>query len=360
MATTALPSSVSRSASDVRNVLAGRGTAADKWTSTALALALFAAVAPLDISQLILLAVGATAYALLQPVAVNMPAAARPVVAVKPNTSVKAPRIQSAALAAAVGKYVPPALRSGREAAARPLVGDLWMRPAAPVARCPAGPPGPPGHAAVPAAAAAEPPRSATVKPVIAPTFWTSSWDAQVDELISDLLPTVAGDQALDMIASRVRRVLRRLVPVAEVLGLSSTASLRGRAFGVAVPDADIVVSCDPASLEKCLQTGSCRDTSAGTAADHRHLQKLALRAFTEKLIASGDFRFRRSAFASEEPKDPFEPRRNLGTTLTSCGLARFREELARAGSLLLVQEASPTQLLEPWAPEEKETRSSD
>lgn len=56
--------------------------------------------------------------------------------------------------------------------------------------------------------------------------------------------------------------------------------------------------------------------------------------------------------------EDPFEPRRNLGATLTSCGLARFREELTRAASLLLVQEASLTQLLEPWAPEE--TRSSD
>eukprot|EP00445_Apocalathium_hangoei_P045203 CAMPEP_0203987882 /NCGR_PEP_ID=MMETSP0360-20130528/7078_1 /ASSEMBLY_ACC=CAM_ASM_000342 /TAXON_ID=268821 /ORGANISM="Scrippsiella Hangoei, Strain SHTV-5" /LENGTH=109 /DNA_ID=CAMNT_0050927573 /DNA_START=131 /DNA_END=456 /DNA_ORIENTATION=+ len=53
----------SRFAADIRNAVSGKGTPADKRTITVLALALLCAAAPLDISQLAMLLVGAAAYA---------------------------------------------------------------------------------------------------------------------------------------------------------------------------------------------------------------------------------------------------------------------------------------------------------
>lgn len=55
--------------------------------------------------------------------------------------------------------------------------------------------------------------------------------------------------------------------------------------------------------------------------------------------------------------EDPFEPTRNLAVGVSALGLARWREELARAASLLSRggEETSLTELLEPWTPPEQD-----
>jgi len=51
--------------------------------------------------------------------------------------------------------------------------------------------------------------------------------------------------------------------------------------------------------------------------------------------------------------EDPFEPARNLADNLSSEGIQRMKEELQRADALLAAgEEASLSELLEPWAPE--------
>jgi len=52
--------------------------------------------------------------------------------------------------------------------------------------------------------------------------------------------------------------------------------------------------------------------------------------------------------------EDPFEPARNLGTSVTSGGMSRFKEELGRANSLLR-RRGLLSELLEPWAPTERD-----
>jgi len=58
--------------------------------------------------------------------------------------------------------------------------------------------------------------------------------------------------------------------------------------------------------------------------------------------------------------EDPFEPARNLGMSATATGVARLREELARAHGLAAARGASLSELLEPWAPAERARGSSD
>mmetsp|Transcript_62546 Transcript_62546/g.204115 ORF Transcript_62546/g.204115 Transcript_62546/m.204115 type:complete len:557 (+) Transcript_62546:117-1787(+) len=306
MSTTTMTTSfASRFAADIRNAVSGKGTPADKRTITVLALALLCAAAPLDISQLAMLLVGAAAYALLQPVSLprskapfkNAPAVPQPKVPTAPPSPPLTP-------SASPAKYVPPALRPGfaRSAPAAPAaaVGQCRVERAAPrpLQRLPRA------AAAAPVSwAAPDSVRQPSAQPVSAPTFEASGWDAQVNELVAQLLPTAAGDQAVERLAQRVRLVLRQFVPEAEVTGFASSAPLRGCAFGVAVPDVDVVVSCDPEILSSRLQAGANRHARGGGSTDHRQLQKSALRAFTDRLVASGQFKFRRSAFSAEDPK---------------------------------------------------------
>jgi len=91
-----------------------------------------------------------------------------------------------------------------------------------------------------------------------------------------------------------VKRNLCRMYPQIEVVGFTSGDLLRGTAFGVAVPEVDIVATVNPNIL-------ASRQRNA--IPDPRKLQKAAIRACTDKLVSSGSFKFRRSAFRGKEPK---------------------------------------------------------
>jgi len=152
--------------------------------------------------------------------------------------------------------------------------------------------------------------------PIKAPTFAASDFDAQVDEFIGRISPTPSCHRAVEDLTAVVRYKVKTLIPEAEVTGFATGNLQGGTAYGVAVPEVDIVVNVSPTDLmnalqgrlqqlanTKRLQNGSRpgqRDLVARL--DARKLQKSAIRVCTSLLVSAG-FKFRRSSFRSEDPK---------------------------------------------------------
>jgi len=129
-------------------------------------------------------------------------------------------------------------------------------------------------------------------------------WDAEVNELLTQISPTPEGDKVVQQLAQLIRRVLCQTIPEVEVLGFASGDLVRGTAFGVAVPEVDMIVSVRPSVLAARLQGRLTPGSGAsGTQLDVTKLQKSAIRACTDRLVSGGGFKFRRSAFRGSEPK---------------------------------------------------------
>lgn len=143
---------------------------------------------------------------------------------------------------------------------------------------------------------------SPSVRPVATLTFDASDFDAQVDELIAQIVPTAEDDRIARDLARLAQDKLRKMLPGVQVTGTACGALGSGTAFGVAVPEVDIVISASPSALLARLPIGR-EEHSSSAQADVRKLQKSAIRACTDCLVASGTFKFRRSAFRSLEPK---------------------------------------------------------
>jgi len=151
------------------------------------------------------------------------------------------------------------------------------------------------------------------VLPIKAPTFATSELDAQVDEFVDRIAPTPSCHKAVEELTAVVRRKIQTLVPEAEVTGFATGDLRGGTAYGVAVPEVDIVVNVSPTDLVKGLQ-GRLQQLAISKRLqkndqrdlvhrlDERKLRKSAIRVCTSLLVSAG-FKFRRSCFRSEEPK---------------------------------------------------------
>lgn len=135
------------------------------------------------------------------------------------------------------------------------------------------------------------------VAPVQAPSFTGVGLEAEVQELVQQLVPKTESQRGVDKLAEAVRYMLNGTLPDVEVLGFASSDISRGRANGVAVPDVDIVINISPNSL-----TAKLSQPTKGRA-DQRTLQKWALRACADRLVSMGGFKFRRSGFRGSEPK---------------------------------------------------------
>jgi DNA polymerase sigma len=85
------------------------------------------------------------------------------------------------------------------------------------------------------------------------------------------------------------------LYPGADVHGYLNGSLKGGKAFGVAVPDVDIVVSVCTTQLAKRTQNRE--------EADFVQQQKCAIRACIDRLVNVVGLKFRRSAFRGREPK---------------------------------------------------------
>jgi len=142
--------------------------------------------------------------------------------------------------------------------------------------------------------------RKPSAAPVKAPTFESSEWDKQVSELLQQIAPSAEDDQIVGKLACLVKHAIKPMLPEVEVVGFASGDLTRKKAFGVAVPDVDVVANVDPRVLAERLggRLGSFNDKF-----DPKKLQKSAIRACTDRLVSEGGFKFRRSAFRGEEPK---------------------------------------------------------
>jgi hypothetical protein len=146
--------------------------------------------------------------------------------------------------------------------------------------------------------------KQVSASPVAAPTFTGAGWDDQVKELLLEMTPTAASDAAVMKIAETVQDLIQPLLPDAEVIGFANANISRGVAFGVAIPEIDIVVNACPSVLAGTLP----RFKGDGCAQQQNNrrpqiLQKCAIRACTDILTSRGVFKFRRSAFRGEDPK---------------------------------------------------------
>jgi len=144
--------------------------------------------------------------------------------------------------------------------------------------------------------------RKPSAVPVFAPTFQGTGWEAEVAELVTLLAPTAEGERAVRQIAATVKAAVARVIPEAEVSGFACGSLVGGKAFGVAVPEVDIVVNVNPQALLGRLQ-GRWAAGPRTAKLDARKLQKSAIRACTDQLVSTGAFKFRRSAFRGAEPK---------------------------------------------------------
>mmetsp|Transcript_19754 Transcript_19754/g.43181 ORF Transcript_19754/g.43181 Transcript_19754/m.43181 type:complete len:504 (-) Transcript_19754:152-1663(-) len=139
--------------------------------------------------------------------------------------------------------------------------------------------------------------------PISAPTFQGVGWEAEVGELLSQIMPTAEGNQMVKDLVSSVKRAIWPFLPEAEVAGFAIGNPARRCAYGVAVPEIDIVLTVSPEVILRGLERKGTPGGCSVLRRDPRKLHKAAIRACTDQLVSKAGFKFRRSAFKSEDPK---------------------------------------------------------
>merc|ERR1719265_2483773 len=104
--------------------------------------------------------------------------------------------------------------------------------------------------------------RKPSAAPVKAPTFQSSAWDAQVNELLLQIAPSIEDDKIVAKLAGMVKAAIKPMIPEVEVVGFASGDLTRKKAFGVAVPDVDVVANVNPMILAgghrlRCSEDGN-------------------------------------------------------------------------------------------------------
>lgn len=144
--------------------------------------------------------------------------------------------------------------------------------------------------------------RKPSVQPIAAPTFSSQGWEGEVQELLSHIAPTAESRKIISQLAETMKQTLQATIPEIEVTGFASGNLTAGKAFGVAVPEVDIIANVSPRVLFSRLHNRGSQDGLTFEALDQKKLQKSALRVCTDRLVAVG-FKFRRSAFKGQEPR---------------------------------------------------------
>lgn len=223
-------------------------------------------ITPLDVMQLLFAVLGAICYYFVQKLQTG-----------KEQPSTKSRKLKSASVALPVSRKSADAKISSdaRDSRKNQAKHQPWKKPSSP------------GEMQV----------QAPAQPIQAPTFTGVGIEAEVKELIQQLVPKPECQRGVDKLAEAVKYMLASTIPEVEVMGFVSSDLSRGRANGVAVPDVDLVINVSPGSLAAKLS-----QPSKGRA-DQRTLQKWALRVCADKLVSAGGFKFRRSGFRGSEPK---------------------------------------------------------
>jgi hypothetical protein len=165
--------------------------------------------------------------------------------------------------------------------------------------------------------------KTQSVAPVAAPVFGCIGWEGEVTELLAKIAPTHCCEKTVERIAFMIKNVIEPMFPGAEVSSYVCGNIDGGKAFGVAVPEVDIVLSLSPEAVtQRMLSRDNSKALRSGIEGiDERALQKYAIRLCTERVVASSGLKFRRSAFRGDEPKVTFLAPSALGFSETSVPL---------------------------------------
>lgn len=252
----------------------------------ALILAIFLAAGGLDLSQAMFASLGACVYALIRTMQ-SEPDIAKQIEPKEGHSKKRGGRA-----AASSREREPHELheRTLRKQQAR--VACALAQSQKPQKQLPSGGPGRASNNSI---------RQTSARPVPAPTFAAVGFDNEVEELVARLLPTPEGDAVLQGIVATIKSAVLQILPEADVTGFACSDPRRGGAFGVAVPEVDVVISVKPTILAERMKF---RAMGQGwNANDHWKVNKIALRAITTQLVSCSGFKFRRSGFRIHEPK---------------------------------------------------------
>lgn len=145
--------------------------------------------------------------------------------------------------------------------------------------------------------------RQPSTSPIVAPSFQSKGWDGEIQELLVRITPTSEVQDIVSRLAVFMTRTMKITVPEVEVSGFANGNLNSGTAFGVAVPEVDVVATVSPQVLFNRLHgRGPSKTVQDSAVLDVKRIQKSAIRVFTDKLVNAG-FKFRRSAFRGQEPK---------------------------------------------------------
>jgi len=145
--------------------------------------------------------------------------------------------------------------------------------------------------------------RQVSWNPVTPVQLQAVGWDSEADELAARILPSARSEEIVERLSSRVRRELEKAFPEVEIMGFTCSDLMRGTAFGVAVPEVDIVVCLKPNRSHNLLVGRSPQRGPPPGELCGGKFKKMAIRACTDKLVNNAGFKFRRSAFRGHEPK---------------------------------------------------------
>ncbi|OLP79673.1 hypothetical protein AK812_SmicGene40014 [Symbiodinium microadriaticum] len=131
------------------------------------------------------------------------------------------------------------------------------------------------------------------------PVLSGQCWESDVSELLGQISPNAESEDTVSRLVEAVRETILPIFSDLDACGFVHGNLRSGRAFRVAVPDVEIVLSVSPEKLRQKLQSRIATERKMDT----RQLEKAAIRMVAEALVASCGFKFRRSAFRGEEPK---------------------------------------------------------
>lgn len=264
----------SLSIQDLLSALSSKFGSHTEWNSQSvvfLCISMICILAPLDMSQLVFAVMGALAYALLQAITPKP---------TKTNCQLAADREQPESRRAMRNSQPWSSVKGGSPTQMRPR---------------PRSGPSSATHASPSAPAIKPEVYQPSTNPVTAPKFESIGWEAEVSELVSQLVPGADEDQAVQRLVAHVKRTIQCLFPEVEVTGFVHSSLKCGKAFGVAVPEVDIVANISPAALAQRQHQRAKLDL--------QKLQKCAVRSACDRLVSNGGLKFRRSAFRGEEPR---------------------------------------------------------
>jgi DNA polymerase sigma len=139
--------------------------------------------------------------------------------------------------------------------------------------------------------------------PVMTHSFQSKNFDEQVEELLTQIEPDFQSLETVDKIVDSVRRYVHQILPDSKVAGFCHARVTRATAFGVAVPEVDVVVTSSRQELSDLQLDRLPKNMDRPVYLNVRGLQKSATRAIADRLVAAAGFKFRRSGFKCDEPK---------------------------------------------------------